>query len=105
MELELLLVGDVFLQAHGAHTCDNLLDSRHGVDKRLVGFAGNRHPGNHDALARLAIGEVLPQFLGDKRHERVEHTQERVEEAQCGVECGAVDRLLISRFNHFEIPR
>ena len=47
---------------------------------------------------------MLPQFFRDKRHERVKQLQQRVEEFQCLLVSSLVNRLSISRLDHFQIP-
>ena len=59
---------------------------------------------DHERLAGLAFGDVLPEFLGDEWHEGVYDVQQFVEDVECGIECGLVDRSLVSRLYHFEIP-
>ena len=51
---------------------------------------------------------MLPQLLGDKRHEGVQHLEQGLEEAQCLVVSGAVDGLGfaidVGGLDHLEVP-
>ena len=59
---------------------------------------------HHNALSLFALGEVLPEFLGDERHEGVEQTQHAVEETAGRFVCRAVNGLPVGGLNHLEIP-
>ena len=47
---------------------------------------------------------MLPQFFCDERHERMQQFQQVVEEAQRFVVSLLINRLSVSRFDHFQIP-
>ena len=47
---------------------------------------------------------MLPEFLGDKRHEWMQQTQQRVEEVERGIHCSAIDWLAICGLHNLEIP-
>ena len=62
----------------------------------------------HDALTILAIIEVLPEFLSDKRHEGMQHLQQDLEELEGLVISCLVDRLCLTvdvgGLHHLQIP-
>ena len=62
----------------------------------------------HDAFALLAVGDVLPQLLGDERHKGMQHLEQVVEESDGGIVGGLIDGLRltidISGLHHFQIP-
>ena len=76
----------------------------------LVGLAGSGQLQTvaHDRLALLAVVEVLPELLGDERHEGVEHLQQDLEELEGLVVGCAVDGLCftvdIGGLHHLEVP-
>ena len=74
-----------------------------GVGIFLCGFARPKRR-NHDALARLAVVDVLPEFFGDEGHERMQELQQRVEERQGLLVRLVVYRLSVGRLDHFEVP-
>ena len=47
---------------------------------------------------------VLPDFLGDERHERMQRPEQPVEERFRSVHRRPVGRLPVARFHHFKVP-
>ena len=47
---------------------------------------------------------MLPQFLGDERHEWMYDVQKLVEDIECSLECSLVDRSLVCRLYHLKVP-
>src|SRR5690606_39816097 len=69
---------------------------------------GNTSPGpvgNHDACALFAITELLPKFLRNKRHERMQRFENTLEECSSVGMRRRVDGLAILRLDHLQIPR
>ena len=58
----------------------------------------------HDAFARLAVVDVLPQFFGDERHERMQLHEQGFEELQGLFISGTVNGLSVGGLHHFEVP-
>ena len=111
LQFELLLRGDIFLRTNHAHTADDLLHLLDVVDE--FGFFSRRSVEfqalAHDAFSVFSVVEVLPQFLGDERHKRMQHFQECIEEFESFRVGFAVNGLCLAvdirRLHHFEVPR
>ena len=62
----------------------------------------------HDGCSFRSLTKRLPQFLRDERHERVEHFQQGIEEAERCLHGLVVDGLWLSvnvgRLDHLQIP-
>ena len=107
---QLLFLCDVLLCPDGAYATNHLLDGLHIVEHALLNIVGRiqKKALTHDALAWLTLIECLPQFFCDERHERMEHLQQDVEEAQCGIVCCTVDGLGLTvnvcGLDHLQIP-
>ena len=69
----------------------------------LVGSLQGEHRG-HDAFSLGTLGDMLVDFFGDERHEGMYHLHEILEYLQGGLQGLPVDRCLISRFHHLQIP-
>ena len=103
-EFQGFLLRDVLAVAHAAHVGDDALHhfkvgNRFGI--AVLGL-GNRGGAHRDALAVLALCDVLPQFLRDKRHEGVEQMQQVVEETNHRVVSLLVDGLSVGGLHDFE---
>ena len=98
-------IGYAFLQADRTYSRYDQFGRFESVYDFHVDRLGLGHACCHDAFAFFAVIQVLPQFFGDEGHERMQHTEQRIEVPECSIVGFAVDRLLIGWFNHFEIPR
>ena len=107
LERQLLLLGNVLLVANGTNTGDNLLHCLNvGCQLLLLSCrCRNLQLLAHDALAILAVVDVLPQLLRDEWHEWMQHLQEGIEEAEGSVVALLVDRLTVSWLHHLQVPR
>lgn len=88
-ELQRLLGGQVALLANVAHGRDGLLEQFDLFEQRFVAGGGFGHRCERDALAVAPRRDVLPDFLRDERHERMQHPHQFVEKSDRGVEPSA----------------
>ena len=83
---------------------DNLLCKFEPCQQRFVDLAGNRHTAHTDRLAGRTRSQVLPDLLGQERHERMEHLHQPSEQRPYRSQCRAVGRSAVGRLDHFEQP-
>ena len=104
---KLLLIGNILLIAHGAHTSHDFLDLLKSCKERCFIFVHSkvrRRGCGHYALAVLALIDMLPQFLCDERHEGVYQFEQTVKKTECSLIANLIDGVLVSRLNHLQIP-
>ena len=110
LQRELFFRSDVLLIANHTNGRDELLDALNLSGELVVSSSRSRkmQADTHDALAILAVVEVLPQLLGNERHEGVQHHEQLFEELQCLIVGLLVDRLCLAidvgRLHHLQIP-
>ena len=104
---QFLLLRDVLRCTHITYAGDNLFQGLYLCEnftiKRSVTICIIERSA-HYSLSLFALIEVLPQFLGDERHVRMKQYEQAVEECESCFVRSAVDRLLVSRFDHLQIP-
>ena len=96
-------VRNVLAGAHIAHGSNNLLGLGHSFQGIAVNGLSLGQDSIHDALTILAVADVLPQLLADEWHERMDETQQHVEESQRCIHRGAIDGLLVGWLDNLKI--
>ena len=60
---------------------------------------------NDNIISLLALGDGVPDFLGDERHEGVQQQHQVLEELDGGSVGHGVDALALRSLHHLEVPR
>ena len=101
LQLQCFLLRDVLLQADGADVADDFLHNLELLHDSFVHLARSYHGAYHQALAVLAVHDVLPQLFGNEGHERMEQVEQVVEETDGRIVNGLADGLAVSRLDRY----
>jgi hypothetical protein len=96
---DLVLVPDI------AYFGDNIL-CLFDIGYQLLVPVRRQGPGlSHTVITGVALSELMPDFLGDERHERVKRNHQFGEDIERGFERFPVNGLFVTGLDHFQIPR
>ena len=81
MQFKRLFLRNVLLESNRADSGDDVLHLLYFAKERIVFAFVVEQRSYHNRLTFSALLNVLPKFFRDKRHERMQESEEPVEEA------------------------
>ena len=103
-ELDGFAVGDVLVGTNLADVVDDLLGELHLLEDLFIDFLGLGLLGDNNIITVLALGDSMPDLLGDERHEGMQHQHQVLKELDGGGVGHGVDALAQRSLHHLKVP-